>query len=242
MATTYVDNFTIVDTINAQVTTATQYNSNEGSAVIDLDKYAATGTSTHTIPSASTSNTFWTGAILDDGYSQKSLFELLLKIQVNWDTAMASLDDSGGVAKTDYEALAGIGPLGGDYKSSFATSAIGLALGLGHKATVNISSRGTGVKEVAIFCQALATQFAACTANLDADGTLTDTNYASTLDIDFTAKTGWVPPLATTTPFDITNPASKIKTKAIDQGALVDFLNSAVTKINALWVKLDGDV
>jgi len=240
MASTYVDNYTLVDTISAQAVSSTQYNSNEGAAVLTTDSYAPTSSSVHTIPTALRS--LATGALTDDGYSQKSLYELLLMISVNWDNAMKSLDDSGGVAKTDYEALAAIGPLDGDYTSAFATSSTGLALGLGQEAAVGLERQGIKDSKLAVFCQALATQIAACTANLDADATLNDTDYASTLDIDFSAKTGWVPPLTTSTAFDITSPASKIQTKGIDHGALIDFLNTVVTNINALWVKLDADI
>ena len=219
MASTYVDNFAIVDAINTQSPAAAQYNSNESNGTINADLYQATSPTTHTIPAGLIA--LPTGALTDDGYSQKSLYELLLKIQVNWDTAMASLDDSGGVAKTDYEALAALGSLAGVY---------------------NIHPNGIGTPELATFLQAIATKMAACNANLDADATLTDDDYASTLDITFSAKTGSIPPLATTTAFAITSPASKIKTTGIDQEALIDFLNTAVTNINALWVKLDADI
>lgn len=217
MASTYVDNFTILDTINAQSPSATQYNLNETAGVINADSYMATGATTHTIPTALRS--FPIGAILDDGYSQRSLYDLLLQIQVNWDTAMMSLDDSSGVDTTTYEAGAALGSLAGTY---------------------NIYPNGIGTDKLAVYLQAIATKFAACTALLDADGTITDTDYASTLDIKFTAKTGALSLLDVA--FDITANGSLIKTTGIDQGALVDFLNKAVTNINALWVKLDADI
>lgn len=224
MASTYVDNFTITDTINAQSVAATQYNSNEGAGTINKDLYMPTALATHTIPAGI--RAIATGALLDDGFSQKSLYELLLQIYVNWNVAMASLDDSSGVATTTFEAGCAFGTINENGLSS----------------TYGITPNGIGTAELATFLQAIATKFAACTALLDADATLTDTDYASTLDITFSAKTGWIPPLATTTAFDITLPGSKIKTTGIEQEALIDFLNTAVTNINALWVKLDADI
>ena len=214
MASTYVDNFTLTDTINSS-----SYTSNAAAGTINLDNYAATGASTHTIPAAFTN--YVGGAIMDDGVSQKSLYEQFLEIQIKWDTAMMSLDDSSGVATTTYEAGCAIGALAGTY---------------------NIHPNGMGTKEIATFVQAVATKFAACTALLDADATLSDTNYASTLDIDFTTITGGNSLNSSATPFDITAAESYIKTTGIKQGALVSFLNTAVTNINALWVKLDADI
>ena len=177
------------------------------------------------------------------------MYELMLMIQVNWDNAMAALDDDGGVAKTDYEALAAIGPINGVYDSSFSTATVGLKLGLFQNDKINLYPQGSGTRELAIFCQAIATQLAACNANLDADATLGDTDYASTLDIDFTDKTGNTVVLGTSAPFTIVhtdgngaNPSSYILPTGIKQGALVDFLNSTVTNLNALWVKLDADI
>lgn len=214
MASTYVDNFTITDTINSGT-----YTQDGAPGVVDKDTYKATGATTHTIPTAI--RAFATGAILDDGYSQKSLYELLLMIQVNWDTAMMSLDDSSGVNTATFEAGCALGSLAGTY---------------------NIHPNGIGTSELATYLQAIATKFAACTALLDADSTLDDEDYASTLNITFSAKTGQIPPLATSTAFDITSPASFIKTTGIKQEALVDYLNTVVTNINALWVKLDADI
>lgn len=224
MASTYVDNFTIVDIVNTQATTSTQYNSNEGGATLNKDLYAPTSTATHTIPAGVIGLPL--GAILDDGYSQKSLYELLLKIQINWDSAMASLDDSGGVDTATFESGCAFGTIG--------ENVLGTTYGL--------TPQGVSVEKVANFCQDLATKIAACTALLDADATLDDTDYADTCDITFTANTGWMPPLATTDAFDITTAASKIKKTGIYAGALTDFLNTAITNINALWVKLDADI
>lgn len=224
MASTYVDNFTITDTINAQAPSGTQYNSNESSGTINKDLYQPTALTTHTIPSGLIG--LPTGAILDDGYSQKALYELLLKIQVNWDVAMASLDDSSGVNTATFEASCAFGTINENVLGT----------------TYGITPNGIGTAELATFLQTLATKFAACTALLDADSTLTDEDYASTLDFTFSAKTGWIPPLSTSTAFDITAAGSKIKTTGIDQEALVDFLNTAVTNINALWAKLDADI
>lgn len=214
MASTMVDNFTITDTVNSS-----SYTSNIGSGTVTIDNYAPTGASTHTIPTGL--RLFAPGALLDDGFSQKSLYSLLKIIQVNWDTAMSSLDDSSGVNTATFEAGCALGDL---------------------EKTNLIYKDGIGTDKLATFLQKIATQFAACTALLDADDTLTDTNYASTLDIKFSAKTGWVPPLTTSTAFSITSPASKIKTTGIHQEALIDFLNTVVTNINALWVKLDADI
>jgi hypothetical protein len=244
MASTYVDNFTLTDTVNTQSVSATQYNSNEGGAGgLTPDSYAPTSSTTHTIPTALRSMA--TGALLDDGYSQKSLYELLLMIQVNWDTAMASLDDSSGVDGTTFVSTANIGeglaaPLSGNYHSAFSTSTIGKKLGLEFDSRIGIFPNGIGTRELAIFCQAIATQLAVCTALCDADSTLTDEDYASTLDITFTSKTGTAEALGVA--FDITNPCSFIQPKGIKQEALIDFLNTVVTNINALWVKLDADI
>jgi hypothetical protein len=245
MASTYVDNFHFTDTVNTQSVAATQYNSNEGAGTLNEGNYKATSSTTHTIPTAL--RAIATGAILDDGYSQKSLYELFLKIQTCWDTAMASLDDSGGVAATTFVSTANIcaglaEPLSGKYHSSFMATTMGKALGLEFAGYTGINPNGMSTRDIAIFCQAIVNRMAVCNAILDADATITDTNYASTLNITFSAKTGWIPPLATTTAFDITNPASKIKTTGIDQEALVDFLNTVVTNLNALWVKLDADI
>ena len=248
MASTYVDNYTLLDTVNAQDPSSTQYTEKQKTGTLDGDSYAATSATVHTIPTGLIS--LPDSALADDGVNSKALYETFLKLQVNWDNAMRSLDDSGGVAKTDYEALAAIGNLDDTYSSAFSTSTAGLALLRGQDARINIFPRGSSTRAIATMCQAIATQFAACTANLDADGTLNDTDYASTLDIDFTAKTGWVPPLTTSTAFQIygltdsrePNAASRIKTTGIEQEALVDFLNTAITNYNALWVKLDADI
>lgn len=240
MATTYVTNFTITDTINTQAPASTQYNSNESNSVLGKDSYLPTSTTTHTIPTALI--TMPTGAILDDGFSQKALYELLLKIVVNWDCAMASLDDSGGVAATTFVSTAAITNLDGCYSTAFAGSATGISLGINQDKRINIDPNGMSTRDLAILCQAITTQLAVATALCDADATLSDTDYASTLDILFTAKTGWIPPLALTDAFSIQSPASKIQTKGIMTEALVDFLNTVVTNYNALWTKLDADI
>lgn len=256
-STTYVDNFTITDIVNetrddsdATDTFSVQYTSNEGAGTMNEDLYAPTAVATHTIPTAI--RAMRTGAILSDGYSQKSLYELMLQIQINWDTAMASLDDSGGVAATTFVSTASIStglavPLSGTYNATFMATTIGKTLGLERSSAIGLNPNGMGAREIAIFCQALTTQIATATALMDADATLSDINYgltATTVPINmyFTAKTGWCPPLATTDAFDITNPASKIKTTGIHQEALVDYLNTAIRHINALWAKLDADI
>ena len=252
MASTFVDNYTITDFVNSTTpsgdTPYYAYSATQSTTTIDTDTYIPTSSSTHTIPSAS--RRLVTGAILDDGINGKALYQLLLMIQVNWDNAMRQLDDTGGVGTTDYESVAAIGPLDGDYTAAFAVSTAGLALLDGSEAAVIIHPNGVDTRRLAIFFQAIATQFAACTAALDADATLTDTNYASTLDIDFTTKTGWLPVSETATPFTIyggddtnyPNASSKIQVNGIDAEALVDYLNTVVTNINLLWVKLDADI
>lgn len=231
MASTYVDNFTLLDEINAQSVAATQYNLTEGGS-INKDSYLPTSATTHTIPTALRSLPY--GAILDDGLTQKSLYELLLQIRVNWDAAMCSLDDSSGVATTTYEAGCAFG--------SQSENILGTTYG--------IYPNGISTDKLARFFQKIVDNIAACNALLDADATITDTDYASTLNITFSAKTGKIPPVTTTTAFNIwdlndtnqPNPASRITVKGIEQGALVDFLNTVVTNINALWVKLDADI
>ena len=242
--TSYVTNYTLIDSVNAQLTTATQYNSNEGAATLTTDSYATTSSSVYGIPTALLDLN--PGAILDDGFSQKALYELFLMIARNWDNAMIVLDDDAGVATTTYEANCAIcsvsGDIGSDYDSSFTATTVGLKAIGGQEAKIGIHPSGMGTREIAIFCQAIATQFAACTALLDADGTLSDTNYASTLDLDFAAATGGISTTASATPIDITLAESYIKTTGIKHGALVSFLNSAITNINALWTKLDADI
>ena len=261
MASTYVDNYTLVDTVNTQSNQATQYNSQQGQlgTTLTKDSYVPDGDTTPTI--AAGLRDIPAGAILNNGYGQKALYELLLMIVTNWNCAMRSLDDSGGVDKVDYEELAAItnlasGDFSGNYNSDCteALATLGLPLqdttqisGLGVK--INISPNGIPTPELAIMCQAIASCIALGTANMDADGTLTDEDY-SDLDIDFTAKTGHVPPLTLTTPFNIfhaeangsPNPASRITMQGIEHGALVDFLNSVVTNMNAIWVQLDADI
>ena len=253
MGSVYVDNYTLVDTINASGAGGLYHYNQNSVSTLTKDSYKPTSASNPLIPSAL--RLIPSGSILDKGISQKGLYELLLMIVVNWNNAMRSLDDKGvEVNKADYEAVAAIsnyttaeGSLGGDY--SAACIAALLTLGIQAK-EINIHPNGIGIKELAILCQAIASCFALCTANLDADSALTDVNYASTLDIDFTAKTAFIPPLSTTTPFNIAdsradgspNPSSKITTKGIDQGALADFLNTVVTNMNLLWVKLDADI
>ncbi len=240
MATTFVDSYTFVDSVNA----GPLYESNEGSATLTTDSYAPS--SPPVIQAAL--RDLNPGGILNKGYSQKALYELFLMIFVNWDNAMAALDDDGGVDSTDYESVAAIGSIGADYTA--ATIAALLTLGIPNVKKVNLSPEGMGTVEIAIACQAIASMMALGHANLDGDSTLGDTNYASTLDIDFSAKTGRIPPLGSAVPFDIahpdangsTNPTSRITTAGIDQVALVDFLNTVVTNMNALWVKLDADI
>ncbi len=251
MATTFVDSYTFIDSVNAQSPAATQYNSNEGDASLSPDSY--TPASAPVIEAAL--RDLNPGALLDDGYSQKALYELLLMIQVNWDNAMAALDDDAGVGTTTYEANCAIGPINGDYDDSFATDSAMLELGLSQDKRVNISPQGIGTKELAIFCQAIATQIAACTALLDADATLDDTDYAiddagaaahgtiGYTDIKFSPVTSTLAAaLDTYADFDITATESKIKTTGIEQAALMEFLNTVVTNMNLLWVKLDADI
>ena len=263
MGSVYVDNYTLVDTVNDTLVYTQNQNSTK---TITKDSYKPTGATTPTIPTDL--RLIPAGAIKDTGIGQKALYELLLMIVTNWNCAMRSLDDKGAeVDKADYEELAAItnvaaGDFSGHYNSNCIEALGTLGLnnqgegvadtaqnsGLGVK--INIQPNGIPIPELAIMCQAIASCFALCTANLDADSALTDVNYASTLDIDFTAKTGHIPPLTTTTPFNIfheaadgsPNPSSRITTKGIEQGALVDFLNTVVTNMNALWVKLDADI
>lgn len=66
------------------------------------------------------------------------------------------------------------------------------------------------------------TKFEGVTAKLDLDGGVTGTNYASTLNFDMTT--------------------TLISTRGIrSQGDVVDYLNTVVTKFNALLTKLDAD-
>jgi hypothetical protein len=254
----YVDNYTLVDTVK----NSTVYNRNQmDTKTLTKDSYVPDGATTPTIDSDL--RLIPSGAVLDTGYSQKALFELLLMIVTNWNNAMRSLDDKGvEVNNADYEELAAItnvaqGDFGGKYNSDCTEALVALGLpnqnetsasGLGVK--INIQPNGIPIPELAVMCQAIASCFALATANLDGDSALTDTNYASTLDIDFTTKTAYVPPLTTTTPFNIfhesangsPNPSSRITLNGIEQGALVDFLNTVVTNMNLLWVKLDADI
>jgi hypothetical protein len=240
-ATTFVDSYTLIDSVNA----GPLYESNEGSATLTTDSYSPS--SAPVIEAAL--RDLNPGGILDKGSSQKAIYELMLMIFVNWDNAMAALDDDGGVNKTDYESIAAIGSIGADYTSG--TIAALMTLGIPNVKKVNLFPEGSGTPELAIACQAIASMLALATANLDLDSTLSNTNYAATLDIDFDANTAWVPPIAATgVPFNIAgeftdgqdNPASKIKRNGIYRGALVDFLNTVVTNMNALWVKLDADI
>jgi len=254
MASTYVDNFAIVDAINTQSPSAAQYNSNEGIGTLNKDNYLPTSLTTHTIPAGVIE--LPTGAILDDGYSQKALYELLTKIVVNWDCAMASLDDSAGVAGTTFVSTAAITNLDGNYSTAFAGGAKGIALGIDQNKRINLEPNGMSTRGLAILCQAIATQTAVATALCDADSTLTDTNYGATCNILFTCKNGYAPPLTstdrlvTTDAFNICdgddtsapNPSSRITVKGIAHEALVSFLQTVVTNHNALWVKLDADI
>jgi hypothetical protein len=224
MASVFVDSYTLVDSINAQSPSGPQYNTNIGTATLSPETYIPTGTTDPVILAAL--RLLNPGAITDDGYSQKALYELLLMIQVNWDNALAALDDNAGVGTTTYEAGSAFGTINENVLS----------------ANYDIEPNGMSTAALATFCQALATKIAEVTAKLDADGTITDTDYAANIDIDFTVDTGYIPPLSTTTPFDITLPSSKIKTTGIGQGALVAFLQTAVTNLNALWVQLDADI
>ena len=86
MATTFVDSYTLVDSVNTQSPAATQYNTNIGTATLTPLSY--TPSSAPVIEAAL--RLLVPGAVTDDGYSQKALYELLLMIQVNWVIAMAA--------------------------------------------------------------------------------------------------------------------------------------------------------
>jgi len=259
MASTFVDNYTLVDTINTQLPSATQYNSNEGDATLTTDSYAPTSDSVHTIPTALRS--LATGALTDDGYSQKSLYELLLMINVNWDNAMKQLDDSS-LGTSDYETSFAIGPLDGAYSvdsaTSFGASTTALRLGLGQGvdatsstgAMVNIHPEGISTHDLAVWCEAMNSTMVACFAQCDTDSVLDTTTY-NTLAVGFTASTGNFDAIGASVAFTVLHPdtdkygphpGSYITTTGIKQGALISYLNSIVTNLNTFWTALDADI
>lgn len=188
MGTVYQDAYSITDTINAQVPSATQYNYDQTQSVLTKDNYTTAAAIT-------------LGAILDDGLSQKNLYEFCLQFQVKWNLAMAAMDADGGINTATFVTNGALGSVDGTY---------------------NIHAMGINQADLVTFLTAVATKFAAVTALLDADSTITDTNYASTLD--FTLDT------------------TKISGTGISQGAIVEYLQTIVTANNALWVKLDADL
>lgn len=161
-------------------------------ATVYFDTYGVTDV----IDSASyTSNE--NGAIMQDGMSQKSLYDLLYSFQTKFDAALAAMDADSGIGTETY-----------------ATNALGgLASGYG------IYPNGISQLGLVNFLSNVEAMFDAVVALLNADATLTDTNYAS-INIDTT----------------------KIKKLGISQGAIVDFLNTAVVAWNTLLVKLDADL
>ena len=119
MASTFVDNYTIIDFVNTQSPASTQYNDKQKTGTLDRDLYQATSSTTHTIPSGIIS--LPDHAILDDGVNDKAIYETLLKIQVNWDNAMRQLDDTAGVGLANYEDSFSIGNLDTTYNSTNST-------------------------------------------------------------------------------------------------------------------------
>ncbi len=181
--------YQIIDSINTQSPSATQYSSEEAKGTLGKASYASPGV-------------FTPGGLVNDGISQKNLYELLLQIHVNWDTAMINFDLDAGIDTATFAAGASIGNLESIY---------------------GITPNGISQPDLVTYFTAIETAIAACTALLDGDATLTDEDYASSLDVtlDTTQITG---------------------TGISSQGAVLTFLNDVVTSMNALWTKLDADI
>lgn len=242
MASTYQDAYTITDVINTQVdNTSVQYTSDEATQTLRPSSYDS-------------SLTHIGGALINNGYSQKSLYEMCLMIQTDWDEAMIALDAEAGVGTTTYTADCSIAEntenagLDGAYSADVIASL--LTLGIPNVGKINLYPGGMATKDVAVFCQAVASMIAKCTALLDADASLTDIDYAITTaashgvrgltDMKFSEITSAL--TANFDTFDITAKQSKIKMTGIDQAALMDFFNTLVVNLNALWVKIDADL
>ena len=89
-------------------------------------------------------------------------------------------------------------------------------------ATYGIFPNGIDQPDLVTLLTAIETKFEVVTALLDADATLTDTNYAALWDFDMDT--------------------TKIKSTGISQGAVVDYLNTVLTALNGVLVKLDADL
>lgn len=83
--------------------------------------------------------------------------------------------------------------------------------------------RGTGINQADLisFLNLIRTNFVAVTAKLDLDGGVSDTNYASLENFTVPVGIGAV--------------------GIFNQGAVLDYLKTVRTKMNALLVKLDAD-
>ncbi len=130
-------------------------------AVTDTD-YAATWDVTDVIDSTTVLRR--SEALMQDGVSQKALYDLLNTIITNFNGILAKLDADGGVTDTDYVA-------------NCAYTVIGSA---GHALDAN------GIKQdvLVTLLTELETNFEIMTAQLDSDAGVADTNYAATWDFD----------------------------------------------------------
>lgn len=143
-----------------------------------------------------------------NGVNQEDLVDLLALLKTNMDGVCAKLDLDGGVGDTNYAAL--------------VSSLLIIPSGIQTTDTKSIRDEG----EIVDYLQLYITQFAVLTAKLDADGTVTDTDYAALWNIS-----------------DVVNGQASdgIQKPGIYQGSLIRLLNTIVTNWNGLLAKIDLD-
>lgn len=142
-------------------------------------------------------------ALTGRGINQADLISLLTKIRTNFVAVTAKLDLDAQVADTNYAALLNF------------TVPVGIG-------TVGIFSQGA----VLDYLKTVRTKYNAMLTKLDADGTVTDTNYSAL---------GIMSDL-------IDNLALGSLTQAgVYEGALVKWLSTYITKWNTTLTKMDAD-
>jgi hypothetical protein len=147
----------------------------------------------------------------DKGMWQTDLIAQLTEMETNFNAVLTKLDSDGGVTDVNYNTLWAV-----DLDNTV------------------VGSKGLDQDKMVTFLQQFITNLAGLTAKLDADGGVTDTDYATNCDMTDVVNAGVNFTIAA-------NENLAVDNTGFQQGALYDLLNSAVTKFNTLTAQLDAD-
>ena len=149
--------------------------------------------------------------ITANGIHQKDLVAEVTEFETNLNGILTKLDADSGVTDTDYNA-------------SFAVDLNDTVVG----------SLGMSQDFLVSFLESVVDNFNLALAQLDADGGVTDTDYAATWGITDVVNSGAYFTIAADKNVAVDN-------RGFNQGALYDLLNSIVTTVAGLNAKLDAD-